>query len=412
METQTADKITQGADLGFNLAPPEAVEAPKPVVPVAAEKIQQAGKAVQLDPEMTRKVDSKLEEFVGKLLTGDPSSEAFRAQIDASFALGRKEISAATELSNGFTKKNFVGQENEASYKAITEMRELFETLKPPPHAELFSPTKILGIPVPFGVGSKLARYLRRYQSAETQIDAITERMAEMSDDVRKDVAELAETRKQVWGAIQKLEAASQFMGKLGVRLVDEVKTLQSSDPMRAKAIEQEVLYYVSQNHGDILAAQALSINAYNVMEALQKTGRETIIGIDRSMTLGRAALSIAVTLAQATGNQIRAQKAINESKATIENLIASTSTALGSHVEMTTKFAADPVVGVKTLTDMFENTFKALDALDTYRSNALATMSANNQMLREQSKKAMDRIESRQGKVESKDAAPFQLDL
>ena len=374
-------------DSALVLTPPEPLEA------VPATKV--AG-AVKLQPELQAEVEKKVDGFIASLLQGDPNSDDFKSNIDRAFSVGRTEIAASTTLSNRFTKQNFVGAEDTPAYKAISSMRALFDDLNPAKQGDLFSPTKFLGIPIPFG--NKLVSYLRRYQSAETQLGAIQGDIMAAKDEVAKDVAEMGLARQQMWSAMEKLEAAAHFIRQLDEKLSQQIEAMKSTDPERARTLEQEVLYYVRQNLGDLLAAQALAINAYNVMGELRKTGRETINGCDRIMTLGMAALSVAVTLARATGNQIATQKMLEGSKQEIENLIASTGQALNTHVEMTTKFSSNPMLGVQTLQSMFNKTFEAMDKMEKYRTEALGTMQQNNQMLRDEITKAQDRINRERG--------------
>lgn len=369
-------------DVSLVLVPPEVVEQ------VSTSKV--AG-AVKLPDEMKNKVEAQLGTFMEGLMQGDPHSEEFKAKLDSAFAIGRKEIADSATLSNRFTKKNFVGAEDSAAFKAISNMRSLFDELNPAKQGDLFTPTKILGIPVPFG--NKLTRYIRKYQSAGSQMSAIQSDILVAKDGIAKDVAEMGLARQQMWAALEKLEGAAYFINALDEKMSGLIETIKAGDPDRARAFEQEVLYYVRQNLGDVLAAQALAINAYNVLGELRKTGRETINGCDRVATLGTAALSVAVTLASATGNQIATQAMLSGSKQEIENLISSTGDALNTHVALTAKFASEPILGVQSLQNMFNKTFEAMDKMEKYRSEALSTMQQNNQMITAELTKARDRI-------------------
>ena len=378
--TQPVD--TALATPSFVLTPPEVVT-PVPTTAIAG--------AVKLPEEIKTKVETQLSAFMESLLQGNPESDEFKAKLDAAFSLGRKEIADSTTLTNRFTKQNFVGAEDSPAYKAISNMRSLFDELNPAKQGDLFTPTRILGIPVPFG--NKLARYLRRYQSAETQLSAMHADILSAKDEIAKDVAEMGLARQQIWSALEKLEGAAYFIQSLDDKLSLTIAELKPTDPNRARAFEQEVLYYTRQNFGDIQAAQALTINAYNVLGELRKTGRETMNGCDRVSTLGMAALSVAVTLAQATGNQIATQKMLSGAKAEIENLISATGEALNTHIDLTTQFASEPIIGVQTLQNMFDKTFEAMDKMARYRTEALATMQQNNQMIQAQLTTARTRI-------------------
>lgn len=380
------------SDAPIKLDPPFELAAPDVLAAVPAAKVVGA---MKLSDDMRIKVEQQVDTFMGSLMEGDPHSDGFKSKVDSAFSVGRKEIADSTTLSNRFTKNNFVGAEDTPAYKAISNMRSLFDELNPAKQGDLFTPTKILGIPVPFG--NKLVRYLRRYQSAETQLAAVTGDIMAAKDEIGKDVAEMGLARQQMWGALEKLEGAAHFIRCFDEKLSATIGALKGPDPDRARAFEQEVLYYVRQNLGDVQAAQALAINAYNVMGELRKTGRETMNGCDRISTLGMAALSVAVTLARATGNQIATQKMLSGSKQEIENLIASTGSALNNHVDMTIQFSSDPILGVTTLQNMFNKTYEAMDKMEKYRSDSLQTMQQNNQMLRNEITKAQERISHEQ---------------
>ena len=69
----------------------------------------------------------------------------------------------------------------------------------------------------------------------------------------------------------------------------------------------------------------------------------------------------------------------------TIGDLVTETSRQLGNHVEKTGEFASNPLIGIQKIQEMFDNTFNAMDAMDTFRSRAIDAMGKNNQMLKEQ---------------------------
>lgn len=369
-------------------APALVLTAPEVVQPVVA---TQAKGMVPLAEDLKSKVSTQVETFLAALLTADVNSDAFRTRLDQAFSVGRKEIADATTLSTTFTKKNFVGETETPAYKAIADMRSLFDELNPAKQGDLFAPTRVLGIPVPFG--NKLTRYLRKYESAESQMNALYEHVVSAKDEVARTVSELATVRQKLWDGLQKLEAAVFFINTLDQKLSETIDTLKLTEPDRARALEQEVLYYVRQNVGDVQGAQALTINAYNVAGELRKTGREVMNGCDRVSTLGMAALSVAVTLARATGVQIKTMEMLTGAKKTVEDLILSTGTALQQHVQATVQFSSNPLLGVQTLQQMFDQTFQAMDTMESFRAQALVSSKSNNDMLRGQLEKQMQRL-------------------
>jgi uncharacterized protein YaaN involved in tellurite resistance len=358
----------------FQLEPPEVI------TPVVAEQAQEA---VPLKPETVAAVDAQVLRFIDGLMHEDLHSDAFRAKLDSAFALGREEIStASTLMQNRFMQSNFVGMEDTPAYKAIAEIRGLLDELNPGNEGDLLQPNKLLGI-IPYG--NKLQAYFRKYQSASTQLQSAMQQVHAARDDMQKDVAAIDTTRAQVWEALQKLAAAARFATTLDSRLKERVDALEATDKPKAQALRQEVLFYARQNLADIQTQQAVTINAYLALGVLKQTAREMINGCSRVLTTGMSALATAQTVARATGNQVRVMEMLTGVNSSIAALIAESGKQLNQHVDQTTKFAENPMLGIEQMKQMFDQTFQALDAMDNFRAKAIDVMGQNNQLIREQ---------------------------
>jgi uncharacterized protein YaaN involved in tellurite resistance len=114
------------------------------------------------------------------------------------------------------------------------------------------------------------------------------------------------------------------------------------------------------------------------------------------------SALAVAQTVARATGNQIKVMDMLTGVNSTIENLIAETGRQLNTHVDKTTQFAQNPMVGIDKLKEMFDQTFKAMDAMDDFRSKAIVVMGQNNAMIASEIQRAeqyIDKVRMEQAK-------------
>ena len=378
--------------VGFQLTPPEVIE------PVGQEV---AKTAVPLPPAVSAAVEDQVDRFLAGLLTEDLQSESFRAKLDSAFALGREEVSVAASLMQGrFMERNFMGMESSTAFKAIQEMRGHLDALNPGNEGDLFQPQKLLGF-IPFG--NRLQSYFRKYQSAGAQLQKSMEQLYSARDDMQRDVVEIEATRTKLWDAMQKLAGAIQFAESLDTQLHAKVEALKATDPQRAKSLEQEVLFYARQNLQDMLTQQAVCTNGYLALDVLKKTGREMMNGCSRVATTGMSALAVAQTVARATGNQIKVMEMLSGVNSTIENLIAETGRQLNTHVDKTTQFAQDPMIGIEKLKDMFDQTFKAMDAMDDFRSKSIAVMGQNNQMLAAEIKRSeqyIDKVRMQQARA------------
>jgi uncharacterized protein YaaN involved in tellurite resistance len=369
----------------FQLAPPEVLT---PVTPAVAKN------AIPLKPELKAAVDDQVERFVTALLNEDVHSDAFKAKLDSAFALGKEEISVAASLMQGrFMQRNFVGVEDSTAFKAIQDMRGHLDELNPGKDGDLLAPQKLLGF-IPFG--NKLQNYFRKFESAGGQLQKSMQQLYAARDDMQRDVVEIEAVRTKLWDAMQKLGGAVQFAETLDAKLAAKVDSLQATDPSRAQALQQEVLFYARQNLTDMLTQQAVCTNGYLALDVLKKTGREMMNGCTRVATTGMSALAVAQTVARATGNQIKVMDMLGGVNATIGNLIAETGRQLNTHVERTAEFSSNPMLGIDKIKEMFDQTFKAMDAMDTFRTKAIDVMGQNNAIMKQQLAQAdqyLDRV-------------------
>ncbi|MEO8016038.1 MAG: toxic anion resistance protein, partial [Polaromonas sp.] len=279
----------------FQLTPPEVLR------PLSDEV---ARTAVPLPAATQAAVEDQVQRFMDGLMSEDLQSDAFKARLDSAFALGREEISLASSLMQGrFMQRNFVGLENSPAFKAVQEMRGHLDALNPGKDGDLLQPQKLLGL-IPFG--NRLQGYFRKFQNAGEQMQKSMQALYAARDDMQRDVVEIEATRGKMWDGMQKLAAAALFAESLDRQLATRVEGLKATDPERARALEQEVLFYVRQNLLDILTQQSVCTNGYLALDVLKKTGREMMNGCSRVATTGMSALAVAQTVARATGNQVK----------------------------------------------------------------------------------------------------------
>jgi uncharacterized protein YaaN involved in tellurite resistance len=373
---------------------PFTLTAPEVITPVEP---PQAVEAVPLKPEMQSKVDEQVQRFIDQLEKEDLHSEPFKARLDSAFQLGRQEISVAA---GRLMQRNFVGATDTPAYQAISAIRAQLDELNPGKDGDLLQPRKLLGL-IPFG--NKLEAYFRRFESSAGQLQKSMTQLYAAKDDIQKDVIDIEATRGKLWEAMQALAAAARFAKVLDTRLAERVEQLKPTDPMKAKALEQEVLFYARQNLADIQTQQAVCVNGYLALDVLKKTGREMMIGCDRVATTGMSALAVAQTVARATGNQIEVMNMLQGVNQTIGGLIQQTGQALNTHVEKTAEFSANPMLGIEQIQSMFDQTFQAMDAMDSFRSKAIETMGKNNELIAVQLQRSegyLDRVRQQQARV------------
>lgn len=371
------------------LSPPETLKAPEPLIAVEATR---APDMVPMEAAKVAKIEAQVDGFIAHLMSEDVHSDGFRARLDSAFRLGRQEISQASGLMGGaFMDRNFVGIEKSPAFKAILEMRSAMDELNPGKQGDLFSPQKLLGF-IPFG--NKLQNYFRKFETAGNHLQKLLTQIYAARDDMARDAKSIEETKARFWVAMVALKGAIMFAEQLDAKIAARIDAIKPADPARAMALEQEVLFYARQNLMDMQTQMAVTVNGYLSMDVLKKTCREMINGCNRIATTGMDALAVAVTVARATGNQIAVMDMLNGASSTIGDLVAQTGKQLGDHVQRTGDFAGNPVMGVQRIQEMFDNSYKAMDAMDSFRSKAIDSMGQTNAMLKIQLAKAEEYVD------------------
>ena len=357
---------------------PLALAMPQPMA--AIKEPDTAAAMVPMKEETKSAAIAQADHFIADLLHMDVTSGDFRSRIDSAFRLGRKEIGDSALLTGKFMEKNFVGDSNNPAFKVMNEMRALFEDLDPGKEGDLFSTHRILGM-IPFG--NRLQAYLHRFDTASGSLRKLIDNIYGVEDQLSRDDQELFATMNKLLDAMAKLKAVDIFIDRLDQTLTDAIAKLRTTDPARAKAIEQEVLFYARQASMDVKTQLVVCINGYKMLEGLRKTGRELHNGCDRMATIGMSSLSIAVTLARAQGYQMKVMDALKQGSQAIEGLLASTAKMFGDHVDRVIEFQANPLIGVQTLKASFDTVFAGLDKMDEFRSKSIESMGANITLLR-----------------------------
>ena len=156
-----------------------------------------------------------------------------------------------------------------------------------------------------------------------------------------------------------------------------QIATLEAADPDKATALKQDVLFYVRQKHQDLLTQLAVSIQNYLAIDITIKNNIELIKGVDRASTTTVSALRTAVIVAQALGNQKLVLDQITALNTTTSGLIQSTSEMLRDNSVRIQEQAASATIGIEQLQAAFANIYQTMDAIDTFKVQALDNMAA-----------------------------------
>lgn len=351
-------------------APTITLTPPDPVPVVAPE--QSVG-LVPVSDDNKSKLAIKVDAFVAELVAQDANSPEFGKKVDQLTNMGRKEIAAASGMSNRFLERPVRAMDKDSGVGAnLAELRKVVEDLDPGKKGQLSTGRKILGF-IPFG--NSVKRYFQGYESAQGHIQSVLGHLASGKDELLMDNAAIDVERQKLWEAMGNLEQMIHISRTLDSKLEETAAELDATDPAKAKAIRESALFYVRQRTQDLLTQMAVSVQGYLALDLVKKNNVELVKGVDRASTTTVAALRTAVTVAQAMYNQRLVLGQITALNETTANLIDSTGQLLRDQTGKIHEQAASSTIPVETLQRAFQNIYDTMDNIDTFKVKALESM-------------------------------------
>ena len=374
--TPTATASTAAAPTaagGLVLAPP---------APVQVVKQDEAAGAIPVDNAKKTELQQKAAAFATELATIDTRSPEFTKKVESITSMGDKDLRASASVSSrmldrpaAVIRANKGGGGGDAQTRVATTLVDLRQTVTEldPNRADLAGPKKILKwIPG----GDKIQRYFAKYESAQSHLNAIIKSLESGQDELRKDNAAIETEKANMWTTMGKLSEYQQLSAALDEAVTQKVAELEAAGRTDdANALKSDALFAVRQRRQDIMTQMAVSVQGYMALDLVRKNNVELIKGVDRAQTTTVSALRTAVIVSQALARQKLVLDQITALNETTSNLIESTSNQLRIQGAEINQQAASSTVDIQKLQQAFDNVFQTMDAIDTFRSQAVDSM-------------------------------------
>ncbi|MFF3344320.1 toxic anion resistance protein [Streptomyces sp. NPDC002779] len=350
----------------FTLTPPEAV------APVPREK---AGGLVPVDEGVRAGIAQKAADYVQTLASLDARSPEFAGKVGEITALGAGEMRSAAAQSNRMlerTVRSLPDKGGDAQSQvagSLVELRRVVEDLDPRDLPASRGRKFLSRLPG----GNRLRDHVAKYASAQGTLNKIVGSLRGGQDELRRDNAALQTERVRLWETMGKLQEYVVLTEALGTAVEEHIAG--AADPGAADSLRADVLFPVRQKHQDLLTQLAVCAQGYLAMDVVRRNNDELIKGVDRAATTTVSALRISVMLASALDNQKKVVEQVNALRGTTEDLVRGNAEMLATQSGEIQRIAADPAVGAETLRSAFQQIYRTLDAIDTYKVRATEAM-------------------------------------
>lgn len=385
-----ADALAPGT-----LTPPDpAVALNAPAAPPRVAETQAPKMAPQVPEEMVPELDEKVDSFLTALTSEPLGSPEFAKQAENVRTMGDGDIRKAAETSNRMLdkpvnalKEGAIAEASDVS-KTLTALRRTVEDLDPSESTGV----KKFWQKLPFT--NQVEDYFRKYQSAQGHLDSILHSLRSGQDELTRDNVALNLEKANLWATMGRLNQYVYIAERLDARLSAQVAEMELSDPDGAKALSQDVLFYVRQKHQDLLTQLAVSIQSYLAIDVIIKNNLELMKGVDRATTTTISALRTAVIVAQALGNQKLVLDQIEALNTTTSSMIKGTSEMLRDNSAAIQEQAASSTIGMEELQAAFNNIYATMDSIDSFKLKALDSMSTTIGVLETEVAKSRDYLD------------------
>jgi uncharacterized protein YaaN involved in tellurite resistance len=381
----------------------------QPPAPVVVVEKEQAATAVPVEDAKQAELRAKAEAFAAELAANDTRSPAFAQKVNSITTMGDNEMRASAAVSSRMLERPAAamnahrgrGTPGDAQTRVANTLVDLRTTVTEldPNRADLTGAKKLLKwLPG----GDKIQRYFAKYESAQSHLNAIIKSLDSGQDELRKDNAAIETEKANMWTTMGKLSEYNQLAAALDTAVAQKVAELEAAGKTEdANTLKSDALFPIRQRRQDIMTQMAVAVQGYMALDLVRKNNLELIKGVDRAQTTTISALRTAVIVSQALARQKLVLDQITALNTVTSNLIEQTSEQLRVQGTEINQQAASTTIDVEKLQAAFNNVFQAMDALDTFRAQAVDSMAQTVNALEGQIERAKPYLErTRRGEV------------
>jgi len=372
-----------------------------PPAPVQVVKPEQAAGAVPVPEGRQAELQTRASAFAIELAALDVRSPEFAKKVESITALGDREMRESANVSSRMLERPAAAVSaakgrggNDAQTRVASTLSDLRLQITEldPNRADLTGIKKVLKwIPG----GNKIDSYFAKYQSAQSHLDAIVRALASGKDELGKDNASIEVEKSHMWTLMGKLGEYNELATALDVAVEDQVRILESQGRTEdANTLRADALFPIRQRRQDIMTQMAVAVQGYMALDLIRKNNLELMRGVDRAQTTTIAALRTAVIVSQALARQKLVLDQITGLNAATGDLIQRTSEQLKIQGAQINEQAASATVSVEKLQAAFDNVFQTMDAVDTFRAQAVDSMALTVNALQGQIERAQPYLE------------------
>ena len=223
-------------------------------------------------------------------------------------------------------------------------------------------------------VSNPIRSYFDKYQKADNVINDIMESLERGKATLKNDNTTLEIEEISMRDLTKKLAKEIE----MGIMMDEEISAAldkakaNNDDPDRISFVSEEILFPLRQRVMDMQQMIVVNQQGIIAIEVIRRNNKELIRGVDRAKNVTISALRTATIVASALYNQKIVLKKIDLLNKTTNDLISGTSKMLKEQGAEVQKQSIEANISIDTLKVAFSDTLEALNAISTYKQEAL----------------------------------------
>lgn len=223
-------------------------------------------------------------------------------------------------------------------------------------------------------VANPIRTYFDKYQKADNVINDIMESLEKGKITLKNDNTTLEIEELSMRDLTKKLAKEIEMGIMMDEEISDALNKAKANndDPDRISFVSEEILFPLRQRIMDMQQMIVVNQQGIIAIEVIRRNNKELIRGVDRAKNVTISALRTATIVASALYNQKIVLKKIDLLNKTTNDLISGTSKMLKEQGTEIQRQSIESNISVDTLKSAFSDTLEALNAISSYKQEAL----------------------------------------
>lgn len=215
-----------------------------------------------------------------------------------------------------------------------------------------------------------MTKYIQKYQTVETQIDAIVQGLLRGRDRIEEDTVELELIKEKAKERITNLRKQI-FLGQKVFEILE--KKYQDPSYKDKEAILQDAMQKTIVRTKNMTQLVNILQQSIASVDIIKKNNEKLKEAIRNSITMTKNITTVSAAIQLALDNQSNVIKAVKSVNEATENMLLQNSKLLKQNTIETTKLLEEPSIAIDKLREAFSNVYDAIKVTEESNKNIIS---------------------------------------